>query len=294
MCINCLKRALNDIMTTEHVIAQTGGSKVVALQAVAHPCCSNPRCRKEGHCHLRVRRADLSVGEWVQENGSIEALRRLAASRALALEEFEQMFEADQTGLPERLFAALEQHAARHGVAATGECAICMEALDASATVGGFARASRVELPCGHRFHAACLKRWAAKHTTCPCCRTEVTEAAALESWGVAVASVPAARDAPRAKGVAATTGLVRLDADRAVLDAVGEPARPRAPSTDASVPNAARTDRSVAAMAAFRKLFGLAPREARVSPRRPNQRPRDAQRARPSAIRSTAVDTGG
>ena len=65
MCINCLKRALNDIMTTEHVIAQTGGSKVVALQAVAHPCCSNPRCRKEGHCHLRVRRADLSVGEWV-------------------------------------------------------------------------------------------------------------------------------------------------------------------------------------------------------------------------------------
>merc|ERR1719504_616261 len=99
------------------------------------------------------------------------------------------MFEADQTGLPERLFAALEQHAARHGVAATGECAICMEALDASATVGGFARAARVELPCGHRFHAACLKRWAAKHTTCPCCRTEVTEAAALESWGVAVAS---------------------------------------------------------------------------------------------------------
>ena len=32
----------------------------------------------------RVRRADLSVGEWVQENGSIEALRRLAACSARA------------------------------------------------------------------------------------------------------------------------------------------------------------------------------------------------------------------
>ena len=123
-----------------------------------------------------MRRADLSVGEWVQENGSIEALRRLAASRALALEEFEQMFEADQTGLPERLFAALEQHAARHGVAATGECAICMEALGASATVSGRAIA-RVEhvRPASRRASSA-----GPQAHDLPV-RTASTEAAALE-----------------------------------------------------------------------------------------------------------------
>ena len=31
------------------------------------------------------------------------------------------------------------------------------------------------ELPCGHAFHLACYKKWAAKHTNCPICRQEVT-----------------------------------------------------------------------------------------------------------------------
>ena len=31
-----------------------------------------------------------------------------------------------------------------------------------------------LELPCGHAFHAACVRRWLQTHTTCPLCRADV------------------------------------------------------------------------------------------------------------------------
>ena len=81
----------------------------------------------------------------------------------------------------------------------SGECAICMEPLDAMAAVGGFAKMRRIGLPCKHKFHAACLKKWAAKHTTCPYCREEVT-ADALKGMGISLAQSTGALPEPRAK----------------------------------------------------------------------------------------------
>ena len=53
-----------------------------------------------------------------------------------------------------------------------------------------------VVLPCDHRFHTACLKRWAARHTTCPCCRKEVTQEA-LGHLPPAATAVPDADSTP-------------------------------------------------------------------------------------------------
>jgi len=45
------------------------------------------------------------------------------------------------------------------------ECTICCEPL------GGGEEIKLYKTPCGHIFHAKCLKEWSTKKLNCPCCR---------------------------------------------------------------------------------------------------------------------------
>ena len=198
MCIKCLKRALNDIMTTEHVIAQTGGSKVVALQAVAHPCCSNPRCRKEGHCHVPCAARTSAWASGCRRTGRSRrcaASPRRARSRSRSLSRCSRPTRrACPSGSSRRSSSTPRGTASPRRASAPSAWRRSTRARPSAA-----ARASRVELP---RATASTRRaRSAGLRSTRPAraAAREVTEAAALESWGVAVASDPAARDAPRA-----------------------------------------------------------------------------------------------
>merc|ERR1712072_166514 len=99
-------------------------------------------------------------------------------------------YEADERGLSAEALDAIERASQYAAAAEPGEeCSICMERLDAADIIGGFARMSLCDLtlPCGHRFHGPCFKKWALRHTTCPCCRAGVTDegvAAMAQSLG--------------------------------------------------------------------------------------------------------------
>jgi len=120
--------------------------------------------------------------------------------------------QADERGLPPTTLAALESASgdakaradardpARDGSGAaraseSRDCSVCMEPLDVLHLPGGFAHmtAPTISLPCGHEYHAACVKGWLARHTTCPCCREEVTD----ESIAAMAAGRPQATSRP-------------------------------------------------------------------------------------------------
>ncbi|EPS73395.1 hypothetical protein M569_01359 [Genlisea aurea] len=42
-------------------------------------------------------------------------------------------------------------------------CAVCLEQFDGYGAL--------MQLPCGHRFHAHCLRPWLDTNADCPCCR---------------------------------------------------------------------------------------------------------------------------
>ena len=104
----------------------------------------------EGHCHLRSRRADSTSGEWTTSGGTasqlVMACERLGV--AASVERFDEMHEADEFGLSPALVAALERAsgdakaraASRDDGGSSSDCSVCMEPLDASRTLGGFAR----------------------------------------------------------------------------------------------------------------------------------------------------------
>lgn len=49
-----------------------------------------------------------------------------------------------------------------------GECSICLDTITSR---------SLIKLPCGHSFHAKCIRRWVtAEHVTCPMCRTPIAD----------------------------------------------------------------------------------------------------------------------
>merc|ERR1712232_1125204 len=50
-------------------------------------------------------------------------------------------------------------------VPANDECCICLDRFSP--------HVSTSELPCGHRFHAACLSGWFSQNGNCPLCRYE-------------------------------------------------------------------------------------------------------------------------
>ena len=47
------------------------------------------------------------------------------------------------------------------------ECAVCCESISTGDKL--------VELPCSHRFHTECMKRWVEMNPICPCCRTNLS-----------------------------------------------------------------------------------------------------------------------
>lgn len=57
-------------------------------------------------------------------------------------------------------------------------CAVCLDPMTGA-----------LQLPCGHTFHAACIKPWLQSHTTCPTCRFDLEDNATCShtdrrSWG--------------------------------------------------------------------------------------------------------------
>ena len=48
------------------------------------------------------------------------------------------------------------------------QCSICLESL-------GSSKIGICRLPCGHKFHAACIQVWSIENETCPLCRGVVT-----------------------------------------------------------------------------------------------------------------------
>uniref|UniRef100_A0A7S4HD85 RING-type domain-containing protein n=1 Tax=Prymnesium polylepis TaxID=72548 RepID=A0A7S4HD85_9EUKA len=53
-------------------------------------------------------------------------------------------------------------------LASQDDCVVCLQRM---------APMTRLkELPCGHVFHAACLRRWLGKSRCCPCCRAELPQ----------------------------------------------------------------------------------------------------------------------
>ena len=65
--------------------------------------------------------------------------------------------ESEFARLPDKRYSITE------AASAPGECAICLQAVAPLASLK--------ELPCGHCFHAPCLRRWLAQSRSCPCCR---------------------------------------------------------------------------------------------------------------------------
>ncbi|KAF0911804.1 hypothetical protein E2562_012293 [Oryza meyeriana var. granulata] len=61
--------------------------------------------------------------------------------------------------------------ALREVVAEVEECAICLDDGESRES-----RGRRKEMPCGHRFHGECVKRWLGIHGSCPLCRREMPE----------------------------------------------------------------------------------------------------------------------
>lgn len=180
MCLRCLSRALKCVAAVEAAVSKTGGAMATTVQVVHHPHCRDPACVNEGHVHVRIRRIDNSTSDWVRANGTMgqfhEASRKVLGG--LPAEVFDDLHEADERGLAPETLAVVNAVAAA-GCARSlseGECSICMEPLDCLGTVGGFVKLKVAALPCAHSFHLACYTKWAIKHTTCPCCRAEVSQ----------------------------------------------------------------------------------------------------------------------
>jgi E3 ubiquitin-protein ligase EL5 len=70
--------------------------------------------------------------------------------------------------LPVTVYRAAAPGSKEEGGAAA-ECAVCLAELEDG-------EAARFLPRCGHGFHAECVDRWLASHTTCPLCRLTVTK----------------------------------------------------------------------------------------------------------------------
>lgn len=51
-------------------------------------------------------------------------------------------------------------------------CCICMNDL----LEAGEKQSQIKNLPCGHSYHAACIKQWLFSHTSCPVCKADVAK----------------------------------------------------------------------------------------------------------------------
>lgn len=68
---------------------------------------------------------------------------------------------------PELIIAVSEQKIAEE---AAGPCAICQEEIRVSEVI------RRLNRPCNHTFHKACIDRWLSQHIRCPVCRRDMRE----------------------------------------------------------------------------------------------------------------------
>jgi hypothetical protein len=128
---------------------------------------------------------DGTRSNWRQVNGQALHITLAASEKApsVRLSQYEQAYEADLQGLSEDLMAKLEpapaplqarlksdsgeeEHDDDDEDGGSNQCPICFEDLPSSS----------VFLPCSHKFCRSCFVEWSKNHSSCPVCRTDVTE----------------------------------------------------------------------------------------------------------------------
>jgi hypothetical protein len=121
------------------------------------------------HVHVRIDNVSGAT-EWVQVSAQREAL--LLALDEVAISYVIHVHENSSAGCSEAVIGALHQETVSANEAecsTTGAetCAVCCDCFNLGDEV--------VSLPCSHRYHAACIKTWLRRATSCPTCRAMVT-----------------------------------------------------------------------------------------------------------------------
>jgi E3 ubiquitin-protein ligase synoviolin len=99
--------------------------------------------------------------------------------------------------------------------------------------------AAAKRLPCGHLFHAACLRAWMERQQACPTCRVSVFDAATAGAVAGAGAAADAAADAADAAADAGAGAGADADAGAGAGAAVANAAVPNAAPNRPNGPNA-------------------------------------------------------
>ena len=181
MCIECARRKLQVLADAFPVqAANAGGSDARWFMCVRD---------HDAHVHIRVQvdleeerpdqHPDNFSSEWIQINTTFETFKEALAETGIATR-FHMHEDAPKqpNGLSEQLIANLPQFK-MDGVAAesaktTGDlCPVCYDVFREDDMLS--------QLPCSHKFHAACVGVWLQKADTCPACRAVVTESAVEE-----------------------------------------------------------------------------------------------------------------
>ena len=177
MCRKCAEKAKAEILIT---VAASG------VRANARGCTGICVVSHHNHSHYRLRQPDgTPVGNWAQANCALPFLLRALVPRDWAVHRHDEaeMFPPKKVpGLEAKTKKKLQSAQQDLALLAIGEkgeapvCTICLE----PCRPGSGARAKnpadyRTTLPCGHTFHAHCIREWLGRATGCPTCRDEIT-----------------------------------------------------------------------------------------------------------------------
>ena len=169
MCIDCARRRLDPLVAA----FGSDGSWYICVRDHGN------------HVHIRIQvraaqgdDAETDASEWIQINSTWSDFQTAMNETSVRHRYHLHVAEPDEQEVAPDVAAALPHQrfdAADAATAADNDeiCAICYDSFFAGETVA--------QLPCGHRYHAACVGSWLINATTCPTCRTEVT-AAAIEA----------------------------------------------------------------------------------------------------------------
>ena len=119
--------------------------------------------------HVHVRVDDVSgATEWTQVSATREDLLQVLDEAGIP---YAIHLHGDSSaGCSEAIINALPQETVSRTGADTADadtCAVCYDCFNPGDEV--------VSLPCSHRYHAACIKPWLRRATSCPTCRAMVT-----------------------------------------------------------------------------------------------------------------------
>ena len=157
MCIDCARRFINRLDLGSSACPPSTGRWPVYV--IDHA----------DHVHVRIDNVSGAT-EWVQVSAPREDL--LLALDEAAIPYAIHLHDDSSAGCSEAVIGALHREtvsAIEPECNTTGAetCAICCDCFNPGDEV--------VSLPCSHRDHAACIKPWLRRATSCPTCRANVT-----------------------------------------------------------------------------------------------------------------------